>query len=85
MSVLDDIFVRISSAVQYLYYYCCVSSEAGPSGSRVRTGDVIDLREDDDDEVSVIRISHSPISEAGDCFINFRRQQRGKKPGLKRR
>lgn len=60
-------------------------SEAGPSGSRVRTGDVIDLREDDDDEVSVIRISHSPISEAGDCFINFRRQQRGKKPGLKRR
>lgn len=47
--------------------------------------DVIDLREDDDDEVSVIRISHSPISEAGDCFINFRRQQRGKKPGLKRR
>ncbi|KAG8008440.1 BRCA1-A complex subunit RAP80 [Nibea albiflora] len=58
--------------------------------------DVIDLRDDDDDEeeeggVSAIRISNSPIrsftpiSEATDCLIDFKKQQQAKKPRQRRR
>uniref|UniRef100_A0A3Q3XF02 UBZ4-type domain-containing protein n=1 Tax=Mola mola TaxID=94237 RepID=A0A3Q3XF02_MOLML len=58
---------------------------------------VIDLRNDDDDDDedegdnSAIRISNSPIrsftpiSEATDCLIDFRKQHRPRKPGQKRR
>ncbi|XP_068186599.1 BRCA1-A complex subunit RAP80 isoform X2 [Antennarius striatus] len=65
-------------------------SGARPSGSKLQTGDVIDLRDDDDDDgkpdgVSAIRISRSPIrsftpiSEATDCLIDFKRQYQAKK------
>ncbi|XP_049897089.1 BRCA1-A complex subunit RAP80 [Epinephelus moara] len=75
-------------------------SEAGPSGSKLQPGDVIDLRDDDDDEeedkteeggVSAFRISNSPIrsftpiSEATDCLIDFKKQQRVKKLRQRRR
>ncbi|XP_042079144.1 BRCA1-A complex subunit RAP80 [Haplochromis burtoni] len=68
-------------------------SDAGPSGSKVLPGDVIDLRDDDDDEeeVSAFRVSNSPIrsftpiSEAADCLIDFKKQQRAKKPYQRRR
>lgn len=67
-------------------------SDAGPSGSKVLPGDVIDLRDDDDDEeeVSAFRVSNSPIrsftpiSEAADCLIDFKKQ-RAKKPYQRRR
>ncbi|XP_069366083.1 BRCA1-A complex subunit RAP80 isoform X2 [Paralichthys olivaceus] len=73
-------------------------SEAGPSGTRIQPGEVIDLRDDDDDEeeeeeegVRALSISNSPIrsftpiSEAAGCLIDFRRQQRAKKPSHRRR
>ncbi|XP_035998702.1 BRCA1-A complex subunit RAP80 isoform X2 [Fundulus heteroclitus] len=68
-------------------------SGAGPSGSKVQPEAVIDLRDDDDDdeEVSAYRISDSPIrsftpiSEATGCLIDFRKQQRTKKPSQRRR
>ncbi|KAK2882244.1 hypothetical protein Q8A73_022754 [Channa argus] len=72
----------------------CRDSEAGPS--KLQPGDVIDLRDDDDEDegdtgVSVFRISNSPIrsftpiSEATDCLIDFKKQQRAKKPSRRRR
>ncbi|XP_042354636.1 BRCA1-A complex subunit RAP80 isoform X3 [Plectropomus leopardus] len=73
-------------------------SDAGPSGSKVQPGDVIDLRDDDEDEdvaeegsISMLRISNSPIrsftpiSEATGCLIDFKKQQRVKKPRQRRR
>ncbi|XP_053297910.1 BRCA1-A complex subunit RAP80 [Pleuronectes platessa] len=72
-------------------------SEAGPSGTRVQPAEVIDLRDDDDDDdeeedrVRAVSISSSPIrsftpiSEATGCLIDFRRQQRAKKPSHRRR
>ncbi|KAM6983456.1 LOW QUALITY PROTEIN: uncharacterized protein uimc1 [Tautogolabrus adspersus] len=70
-------------------------SEAGPSGSKPVTGEVIDLLDDDDDEegdgVSAPRVSDSPIraftpiSEAADCLIDFKKQKRVKKLGQRRR
>ncbi|XP_041808912.1 BRCA1-A complex subunit RAP80 isoform X2 [Chelmon rostratus] len=72
-------------------------SEAGPSGSSLQPGDVIDLRDDDDEQdeeeggMSVMRISNSPIrtftpiSEAADCLIDFKKQQRSKKLSQRRR
>ncbi|XP_056254168.1 uncharacterized protein uimc1 isoform X1 [Seriola aureovittata] len=74
-------------------------SEAGPSGSRLQPEEVIDLRDDDDDDdddeevgaVAAFRVSNSPIrsftpiSEATDCLIDFKKQQRGKKPSQRRR
>ncbi|XP_060942271.1 BRCA1-A complex subunit RAP80 [Limanda limanda] len=73
-------------------------SEAGPSGTRVQPAEVIDLRDEDDDEeeeeedgVRALRVSSSPIrsftpiSEATGCLIDFRRQQRAKKPSHRRR
>uniref|UniRef100_UPI0037E840C5 BRCA1-A complex subunit RAP80 n=1 Tax=Semicossyphus pulcher TaxID=241346 RepID=UPI0037E840C5 len=70
-------------------------SEAGPSGSDLQPGEVIDLRDDDDEEeqdsVSALRISNSPIraftpiSEATDCLIDFKKQKRVKKLSQRRR
>ncbi|XP_047235599.1 uncharacterized protein uimc1 isoform X2 [Girardinichthys multiradiatus] len=67
-------------------------SAAGPSGSKPQPEAVIDLRDDDDDEdVLAYRISNSPIrsftpiSEATGCLIDFRKQQRTKKPSQRRR
>ncbi|KAM9846987.1 uncharacterized protein uimc1 isoform 2-T2 [Aulostomus maculatus] len=70
-------------------------SEAGPSGSKFQPDDVIDLRDDEDEEeeegVSRLKISSSPIrsftpiSEAAGCLIDFKRQQRTKKPSQRRR
>ncbi|XP_040907618.1 BRCA1-A complex subunit RAP80 isoform X2 [Toxotes jaculatrix] len=68
-------------------------SEARPSGSKVQPREVIDLRDDDEeeDDVPAFRISNSPvrsftpISEATDCLIDFRKQQRAKKPSQRRR
>ncbi|XP_040006701.1 neurofilament heavy polypeptide isoform X2 [Xiphias gladius] len=70
------------------------NSEAGPSGSKLQPGEVIDLRDDDDEEedgVSALSISNSPIrsftpiSEATGCLIDFKKQQRAKKPSHRRR
>lgn len=59
--------------------------------------DVIDLQNDDDEDdkddggISTIRISNSPIrsftpiSEAADCLIDFRKRHRSKKLSQKRR
>lgn len=56
--------------------------------------EVIDLRDDDDEEedgVSALSISNSPIrsftpiSEATGCLIDFKKQQRAKKPSHRRR
>ncbi|KAF7651273.1 hypothetical protein LDENG_00113390 [Lucifuga dentata] len=65
-------------------------SDAGPSGSNLQPRDIIDLRNEEDSEettdVSSFRISHSPIrsftpiSQATDCLIDFKKQQRVKKP-----
>ncbi|XP_068456018.1 serine/arginine repetitive matrix protein 2 isoform X2 [Clinocottus analis] len=74
-------------------------SEAGPSGSKLQLGDVIDLRDDDDNEededeggsVSALKIGNSPIraftpiSEATDCLIDFKKQQRTKTLRQRRR
>lgn len=68
-------------------------SEAGPSGSRAHPGEIIDLRneEDEEDSVAAIRVSNSPIrsftpiSEVSDCLIDFRKQHRVKKPSQRRR
>ncbi|XP_043997529.1 uncharacterized protein uimc1 isoform X2 [Gambusia affinis] len=68
-------------------------SGAEPSGSKPQPEAVIDLRDDDDEdeEVSAYRISNSPIrsftpiSEATGCLIDFRKQQRPKKPSQRRR
>ncbi|XP_050934810.1 BRCA1-A complex subunit RAP80 isoform X2 [Lates calcarifer] len=75
-------------------------SEAGPSGSKLQPREVIDLRDDDDDDeeegeeeggVSGLRVSNSPIrsftpiSEATGCLIDFKKQQRAKKPSQRRR
>lgn len=69
-------------------------SGSGPSGSKVQPDAVIDLRDDDDDDedaVSAYKISDSPIrsftpiSEATGCLIDFRKQQRSKKPAQRRR
>ncbi|XP_054604877.2 BRCA1-A complex subunit RAP80 isoform X3 [Nothobranchius furzeri] len=76
-------------------------SVAGPSGSKLQPQAVIDLREDDDDddeeeeeeeeEAAEFRIRDSPIrfytsiSEATGCLIDFKKQQRSKKPSQKRR
>ncbi|XP_032431399.1 BRCA1-A complex subunit RAP80 isoform X2 [Xiphophorus hellerii] len=68
-------------------------SGAGTSGAKPQPEAVIDLRDDDeeDEEVSAYRISNSPIrsftpiSEATGCLIDFRKQQRPKKPSQKRR
>ncbi|XP_041865243.1 fibrous sheath CABYR-binding protein [Melanotaenia boesemani] len=72
------------------------NSDARPSGSRVQPEDVIDLRDDDDDDdeeeaTSAFRISNSPIrsftpiSEATDCLIDFKKHQQAKKPSQRRR
>ncbi|XP_077402418.1 uncharacterized protein uimc1 isoform X2 [Vanacampus margaritifer] len=66
---------------------------AGPSRCRLQQGDVIDLRDDNEEEehLSMQGVSNSPIksftpiSEATDCLVNFKRQQRLKKPSHKRR
>ncbi|XP_019721297.1 BRCA1-A complex subunit RAP80 isoform X2 [Hippocampus comes] len=65
---------------------------AGPSRCRLQQGDVIDLRDDNEKAgVSMLAVSNSPIksftpiSEATDCLVDFRRQQRPKKPSHKRR
>nr|XP_046267753.1 BRCA1-A complex subunit RAP80 isoform X2 [Scatophagus argus] len=72
-------------------------SDARPSGSKHQPGEIIDLRDDDEEEeeeegaVSAIRISNSPIrsftpiSEATDCLIDFKKQNRPKKPSQRRR
>ncbi|XP_056910188.1 uncharacterized protein uimc1 isoform X1 [Takifugu flavidus] len=73
-------------------------SEARPSGSKLQPGYVIDLlNDDDDDDVAeeaderAVRISNSPIrsftpiSEATDCLIDFRKQQRSRKLNRRRR
>ncbi|KAL6098400.1 uimc1 [Pungitius sinensis] len=73
-------------------------SGAGPSGSRLQPGEVIDLRYDDDDDdeeeqgsVSGLRISNSPIrsftpiSEATDCLIDFKKKPRPKTLRQRRR
>lgn len=69
-------------------------SVAGPSGSKLQSGDVIDLLDDDDEVegggVSAVGISNSPIraftpiSEATDCLIDFKKQ-RTKKLSQRRR
>nr|XP_046267759.1 BRCA1-A complex subunit RAP80 isoform X8 [Scatophagus argus] len=73
------------------------TSDARPSGSKHQPGEIIDLRDDDEEEeeeegaVSAIRISNSPIrsftpiSEATDCLIDFKKQNRPKKPSQRRR
>ncbi|XP_029925242.1 uncharacterized protein uimc1 isoform X2 [Myripristis murdjan] len=66
-------------------------SEAGPSGSTFssRPGDVIDLRFQEEEEE--FRISNSPIraftpiSEATDCLVDFKKQHRARKPSQRRR
>ncbi|XP_049598704.1 BRCA1-A complex subunit RAP80 isoform X1 [Syngnathus scovelli] len=67
---------------------------AGPSSCRLQRGDVSDLRDNDKEEeagISMLPLSDSPIksftpiSEATDCLVDFRRQQRLKKPSNKRR
>ncbi|KAM6907193.1 uncharacterized protein uimc1 [Xenentodon cancila] len=69
--------------------------DARPSGSKLHSEDVIDLRDDDDDEEeedtpafpisdSPIR-SFTPISEATDCLIDFKKQHRTKRPSQRRR
>ncbi|XP_030601508.1 BRCA1-A complex subunit RAP80 isoform X4 [Archocentrus centrarchus] len=71
-------------------------SAAGTGSDREQgLRDVIDLRDDDDDdeeeEVSAFRVSNSPIrsftsiSEATDCLIDFKKQQRAKRPCQRRR
>ncbi|XP_034539259.1 uncharacterized protein uimc1 isoform X3 [Notolabrus celidotus] len=74
-------------------------SEAGPSGSKHQTGEVIELLDDDDDDDceentevrKALTISNSPIraftpiSEATDCLIDFKKQRRVKKPSQRRR
>uniref|UniRef100_A0A1A8P778 BRCA1-A complex subunit RAP80 n=1 Tax=Nothobranchius pienaari TaxID=704102 RepID=A0A1A8P778_9TELE len=76
-------------------------SVAGPSGSKLQPQAVIDLRDDDDDDdddddeeeddAAEFRIRDSPIrfytsiSEATGCLIDFKKQQRSKKPSQKRR
>ncbi|XP_061659175.1 BRCA1-A complex subunit RAP80 isoform X2 [Syngnathoides biaculeatus] len=69
-------------------------SRAGPSRCRLQQADVIDLRDDSEGEVaggSMLGNSNSPIksfipiSEATDCLVDFKRQQRLKKPNHKRR
>ncbi|TDH05246.1 hypothetical protein EPR50_G00141570 [Perca flavescens] len=70
--------------------------EAGPSGSKIQPGEVIDLRDDEDEEdeeggVSTLRISNSPIrsftpiSEASGCLIDFKKQHRAKTLRQRRR
>ncbi|XP_034745893.1 BRCA1-A complex subunit RAP80 [Etheostoma cragini] len=75
------------------------ASEARPSGSKLQPGEIIDLRDDDDDDeeedeeagVSTLLISNSPIrsftpiSEASDCLIDFKRPHRAKTPRQRRR
>ncbi|XP_051903141.1 BRCA1-A complex subunit RAP80 isoform X2 [Hippocampus zosterae] len=65
---------------------------AGTSRCRLQQGDVIDLRDDNEEAgVSTLAVSNSPIksftpiSEATDCLVDFRRQQWPKKPSHKRR
>ncbi|KAM9782017.1 BRCA1-A complex subunit RAP80 isoform X3 [Syngnathus typhle] len=67
---------------------------AGPSSCRLQRGDVSNLRDNDKEEeagISMLALSDSPIksftpiSEATDCLVDFRRQQRLKKPSHKRR
>ncbi|KAI3373906.1 hypothetical protein L3Q82_022473 [Scortum barcoo] len=70
------------------------SEKAGPSGSKLQSGDVIDLLDDDDEVesggVSAVSISNSPIraftpiSEATGCLIDFKKQ-RTKKLSQRRR
>ncbi|XP_061754767.1 BRCA1-A complex subunit RAP80 isoform X3 [Nerophis ophidion] len=67
-------------------------SGASQSRSKLQQVDVIDLRSDEEPGgVSMLAISDSPIksftpiSEATDCLIDFKRQQRLKKPSQKRR
>ncbi|XP_032367531.1 neurofilament heavy polypeptide [Etheostoma spectabile] len=73
-------------------------SEAGSSGSKLQPGEIIDLRDDDDDDeedeegcVSTLLISNSPIrsftpiSEASDCLIDFKKPHRAKTPRQRRR
>ncbi|XP_076024533.1 uncharacterized protein uimc1 isoform X4 [Genypterus blacodes] len=71
--------------------------EAGPSsGSKLQPRDVIDLRDEDEDgegspDMSAFRISRSPIraftpiSEASDCLVDFKKQQQVKKPSRRPR
>ncbi|TDH05247.1 hypothetical protein EPR50_G00141580 [Perca flavescens] len=71
-------------------------TEAGPSGSKLQPGEVIDLRDDEDEEdeeggASTLRISNSPIrsftpiSEASGCLIDFKKQHRAKTLRQRRR
>ncbi|XP_061596526.1 BRCA1-A complex subunit RAP80 isoform X2 [Cololabis saira] len=62
--------------------------DARPSGSKSHQQDIIDLRDDDDDEegTPAFPMSDSPIksftsiSEATDCLIDFKKQYRSKRP-----
>ncbi|XP_028278345.1 BRCA1-A complex subunit RAP80 isoform X2 [Parambassis ranga] len=71
-------------------------SEAGPSGSKLQSGDVIELLDDDDDDeeeqhISAVRVSDSPIrsftpiSEATDCLVDFKKQHPAKRLSQRRR
>ncbi|XP_077360380.1 uncharacterized protein uimc1 isoform X2 [Festucalex cinctus] len=63
----------------------------GPSRCRRQQGNVIDLKNDEEEEASFSMLgvsdspikSFTPISEATDCLVNFKRQQRLKKPSHK--
>ncbi|XP_034033586.1 uncharacterized protein uimc1 [Thalassophryne amazonica] len=65
-------------------------TEAGPSTSKLQSGEVIDLR-DKDISISGFQISSSPIrtftaiSEASDCLIDFKNQHRVKRSNRRRR
>ncbi|XP_074529071.1 uncharacterized protein uimc1 isoform X2 [Halichoeres trimaculatus] len=69
-------------------------SEAGPSGARIQTEEVIDLLDDEEEGGDTRRLpkisdspirAFTPISEATDCLIDFKKQRRVKKPSQRRR
>ncbi|XP_036071079.1 BRCA1-A complex subunit RAP80 isoform X1 [Oryzias melastigma] len=66
------------------------SPDLQPSGSRVQPEEVIDLR-DDDSDAAAFRVTDSPIrtftpiSEVTDCLVDFKKQNRAKKPSQRRR
>ncbi|XP_023818684.1 BRCA1-A complex subunit RAP80 isoform X1 [Oryzias latipes] len=64
------------------------SADLQASGSKVQPDDVIDLRNDDPDASRVtdspIR-TLTPISEVTDCLVDFKKQNRAKKPSQRRR
>lgn len=84
----------VKSQVRYGLFDCAVKTF---DFCRFGIRDVIDLQNDDDEDdeddagISTIRISNSPIrsftpiSEASDCLIDFRKRQRSKKLSQRRR